>query len=667
MSLLLRLSSGLIVYSDTAANRLSTFGGNSWGQSLGGSCTVSDVCSTATDALRVCPHLLNSLFGSLANPSQLSLSHVQFSWAGITVVQTPSHHLSPTLAQHTCSPWPDLERDDLNIRYGLYSFLAVCGTGLCLLKPVAVALFGNLVPAPPRSNENQRSLVIEQWSTGWLTFSDFLTRPPISQLLREVVTKPKVYLAQFVCRPGSITSGSKTHEYDGVLASEPGERRSRKRATKSGGSATPSTTSRGRSRKRQRVAVAPKPKTVRKGRLFACHFYAHDTVAHECCRHYKFDEVRDIKRHMTEEGRGNHRQPIHCVICFSLFDTFAERSAHLRLRTCRAGVCNFDASGLNEDQIASIRGLKKSRGEDEKEFWFKIWDIIFPGEQRPLSPYSDDVDELATRRRVAPRMALGVQQLGLRLGWSDNDVQEVIRVLDSSWGPGLAVSPSPVEQHTSSQAVIGIQSSPTPSSRPSNSSTRSIQSQVFPNSSAPATASLQSPPNSASPTNTANFSGLQPRSRSNPFQSPFEPFNAPRNPHRARVAHMSYNLALSNHSAVAQQQWMANQTDWPRFRTNNMLTTNLPRVHYAGVGQAQSPYAPPVPGLNLYSQGLNQRQATINPIITDNWTRFINDPVIAHDTLGDEEYQSPSSLLPSEHCECQREPGRSPKRCYLHY
>ncbi|KAK1545802.1 hypothetical protein CPAR01_03304 [Colletotrichum paranaense] len=652
MSLLLRFSSGLIVNSDTVANRLSTVGGNSLGQSSG-PCTVVDVCSTATDALGGCPTFFDSLFSSLS--SQLNHSHVQLSPAGVAVLQTPSRHLGPTLAQHTCSQWPVFKIDDVKVRHGLYNLLAVCGTGLYLLKPVAVVLFAKWVPAALCPNENPSSQISGNSSTGWRAFSDLLARPTIPQLLRELYTAPGLYLKHLVYIPKSSTTGGGSEKTSGSggVASGTDQSRRRKRATKSSGSTASSTTSRGRGEKRPRVAVAPKAKAVRKGRLFACHFYAHDTVAHECCRHYKFDEVRDIRRHLTEEGRGNHRQPIHCVICFSLFTTFAERSAHIRSQTCRPGVCDFDASGLNEDQIASIRGLKKSRSDDQKEFWFKIWDIIFPGEQRPASPYSEDVDELATRRRVAPRMVVGVQQLGLQLGWSDHDVQAVIRVLDSSWGQGPGVPPSTVEQHNSSQAANGTRGPP---SSP-------IQNQVF-SGSAPTAASLMSPPNSLGPTNITYIGGSQPRSTLDSFQSPYQPFNAPRDSHQARAAHISYNLALmDHHSSAAQQHWTAHQTNRSGFRTNPMLNTTSPQVHYAAMRQTQSRFNTTEPGVNVFPQGLNQPQPANNPVITDNWARLLDGHTIASDNEG---YQSPSNLLPPEHCECRREPGRSPRPCFLH-
>ncbi|KXH34398.1 hypothetical protein CSIM01_00309 [Colletotrichum simmondsii] len=601
---------------------------------------------------------------SLSNSSQLNRSHVQLSPAGVAVLQTPSRHRGPTLAQHTCSQWPVFGFDDVKVRHGLYNLLTVCGTGLYLLKPAAVALFAKWVPAALCPNENPSSQVSGHLSSGWRAFSDLLARPPIPQLLRELYTAPGLYLKHLVCIPKSSTTGGGSDQASGSggVASGTDQSRRRKRATKPSGSAASSTTSRGRGGKRPRVAVAPKAKAVRKGRLFACHFYAHDTVAHECCRHYKFDEVRDIRRHLTEEGRGNHRQPIHCVICFSMFTTFAERSAHIRSRTCRPGVCDFDASGLNEDQIASIRELKKPRGGDEKEFWFKIWDIIFPGEQRPASPYSDDVDELATRRRVAPRMAVGVQQLGLQFGWNDHVVQAVIRVLDNSWG--LGVPPSPVEQDNSSQAANSARGPPpSPTFHPSSSSSRSVQNQVFPGF-IPAAASLMSPPNSLGPTNIAYIGGSQPRSTFASFQSPYQPFNAPRDSHQARAAHISYNLALmDHHSSAAQQHWTAHQNNRSGFRTSPMLNTTSPRVHYAAIRQTQSRFNTTEPGVNVFPQGLNQPQPTNNPVITDTWTRLLDGHTIASDNEG---YQSPSNLLPPEHCECRHEPGRSPRACFLH-
>ncbi|OHE91970.1 hypothetical protein CORC01_12758 [Colletotrichum orchidophilum] len=438
MTSLLRLPGSLLFSSDSVANRLPTLGPTGWGQS-----SLVDIWSNAADALRSCPPLFNSLFASLSKPSQINLTHVHFSPAGIAVLPIPfGPPLNHPVVQHGQPPvfeHGSVKRQTQDSLHDVFTFnsLAACGACFYLLKPAAAALLADWVPtaAPcspgsPCLSPKQRSLDV---GSSWLPLNNPLAHlPPIPHLLRGLFTKSWRYLEQLVARlrrPGHDTAGDGPR---GPAGSASGPKKRRKQSSRSSGNSTSSDTSRKKSRRGgsgQKIAVASRTKARSKGKLFACHFYANDTVTHSGCRHYKFEHVKDIKRHFTVKSRGNHRQPIHCVICFSLFDTSDELGDHLREQGCQRGVCTFDNSGLNEDQIGRIRDLKMSDHENEKEFWYAIWDIVFPGQQRPFSPYLDDVEELATRQQVDPWMVEGMQGLNL----SDHVLELVMNVYNSIW------------------------------------------------------------------------------------------------------------------------------------------------------------------------------------------------------------------------------------------
>ncbi|KAK1988040.1 hypothetical protein LZ30DRAFT_700654 [Colletotrichum cereale] len=436
MALLLRLSDSLV------ASRGQTFHGSSSSHSPVPPSLV-DICSNAANALKI------SWLCSVPSPSRrINIAYLDFSPAGIAFLQTPFDHLSVEHAQRPLVEpcWVEHPSHGFLHDFARYNFLAACGTSLFFfLGPVATTLSVDWVPAAAFClYPHRETLTRNRVSPRWLPLRNLVANsPPIPGLFRRFITTPVHYLMQLVIRLrafGNHIAGGETGGPVG-LDSASGSKARGKRHARSDRSSTPSDTSRKKNKllrgEGQRTATKTKAKVDKKRKTFACHFYKHDPVTHSRCRGYCFAGVRHAKRHYTDKGRGQHRQPIHCPRCFTTFNTNDENQVHIRQTNCELGECGFDLSLLSDDKINEIRDLKCGRGDDGSGVWFKIWDIIFEGQERPLSPYSDDVEELAVRRRVEPRMAEGLQELRLPEAY----YQQVMGVYRRHWGLDPMVTP----------------------------------------------------------------------------------------------------------------------------------------------------------------------------------------------------------------------------------
>lgn len=130
--------------------------------------------------------------------------------------------------------------------------------------------------------------------------------------------------------------------------------------------------------------LAPTEHLGNEGQLtFACPFYKHDPIAHRSCifRHTS-TKTNYVKQHL----RRHHLQPRHCPICGEKFGAESEKNDHIRSSTCEQQ--EFQHAGLTESQREQIEQIPRS--EQPEERWYKMWDIIFPGEPRPASPYIRD-------------------------------------------------------------------------------------------------------------------------------------------------------------------------------------------------------------------------------------------------------------------------------------
>lgn len=125
------------------------------------------------------------------------------------------------------------------------------------------------------------------------------------------------------------------------------------------------------------------------GPFFACPFYKHDMASHHRCLSLALRRVRDVKQHLVRR----HLQPLFCVVCGATFASQDLQESHMLERLCLRPDNFRRPSGITNShrQKLATRVSKMLSGAEQ---WFSVWDIIFPGEARPQSPYvSDDFVE----------------------------------------------------------------------------------------------------------------------------------------------------------------------------------------------------------------------------------------------------------------------------------
>jgi len=132
---------------------------------------------------------------------------------------------------------------------------------------------------------------------------------------------------------------------------------------------------------------------------FACPFRKHDpqTYAilrgHARCAVAKLPSVSRVKEHLFR----CHLAPIHCPRCWRVFDSSQELESHMLVqaeRICDVGNSGNPPKGITAEQAKVLRSRKKSSArQSEEDRWMEIYQVLFPGEPRPKSPYFDEVQD----------------------------------------------------------------------------------------------------------------------------------------------------------------------------------------------------------------------------------------------------------------------------------
>ncbi|KAK8073184.1 hypothetical protein PG994_004083 [Apiospora phragmitis] len=120
-------------------------------------------------------------------------------------------------------------------------------------------------------------------------------------------------------------------------------------------------------------------------RQFLCPFFFQGRLGVACDG--KFNRIGDVRQHVYRR----HRQPIHCPVCGRTFTSEPDSTAHINQQSCIEVVCHIP--GVTRDQWADIcdraHAAPHTVNGGDVERWFAIWDILFPGEPRPPTPYVD--------------------------------------------------------------------------------------------------------------------------------------------------------------------------------------------------------------------------------------------------------------------------------------
>ncbi|KAH7395480.1 hypothetical protein BKA64DRAFT_59994 [Cadophora sp. MPI-SDFR-AT-0126] len=130
---------------------------------------------------------------------------------------------------------------------------------------------------------------------------------------------------------------------------------------------------------------------------FACPFRKRDpqtyTVLgrHTRCVIAQLKSVSRVKEHLFR----CHLAPIHCPRCWCEFDTLTNLEDHIKAENiCKKRDSGHPPKGITAEQERILRSRKKSpAGQSEEERWMEIYQLLFPNEPCPTSPYVEEVDD----------------------------------------------------------------------------------------------------------------------------------------------------------------------------------------------------------------------------------------------------------------------------------
>ncbi|TLS29663.1 hypothetical protein PpBr36_01896 [Pyricularia pennisetigena] len=119
--------------------------------------------------------------------------------------------------------------------------------------------------------------------------------------------------------------------------------------------------------------------------LWACPFCKWKPLRYQGCHTYKLKEISRVKQHL----RRKHRIPLHCEVCSEEFADEEARLAHVRTRSCSSRSCVQKTwEGVTPEQQELLE-RRAERNKTKVEQWYSIYEILFPGQTPPASPYVD--------------------------------------------------------------------------------------------------------------------------------------------------------------------------------------------------------------------------------------------------------------------------------------
>ncbi|KAI6363419.1 hypothetical protein MCOR25_005911 [Pyricularia grisea] len=120
--------------------------------------------------------------------------------------------------------------------------------------------------------------------------------------------------------------------------------------------------------------------------LWACPFCKWKPLRYQGCHTYKLKEISRVKQHL----RRKHRIPLHCDVCSEEFADDEARLAHVRAQSCSLSQNCVQKTweGVTPEQQELLE-RRAERNKTKVEQWYSIYEILFPGQTPPASPYVD--------------------------------------------------------------------------------------------------------------------------------------------------------------------------------------------------------------------------------------------------------------------------------------
>ncbi|KAH7150283.1 hypothetical protein B0J13DRAFT_523347 [Dactylonectria estremocensis] len=130
--------------------------------------------------------------------------------------------------------------------------------------------------------------------------------------------------------------------------------------------------------------VKRKKTDERPDKALACPFYKKDPMRHGRCHGYLLSRISYVKQHLFR----HHLQPFYCPLCNAEFGTNANlRDDHIRDQACEKRPSSERPDGMTPMQEQKLRSTRAKQKQTEEEQWYEIFELLFPGTERPSSPY----------------------------------------------------------------------------------------------------------------------------------------------------------------------------------------------------------------------------------------------------------------------------------------
>ncbi|KAI5918055.1 hypothetical protein F4810DRAFT_606439 [Camillea tinctor] len=94
--------------------------------------------------------------------------------------------------------------------------------------------------------------------------------------------------------------------------------------------------------------------------------------------------IRDVKQHLHRR----HTSEYYCPRCFQVFNDPQRYEAHNTSVTPCSRSPSSQLEGITIEQGRAL-SKKSNKNHTEDKQWFTIWDILFPGSEKPSSAYID--------------------------------------------------------------------------------------------------------------------------------------------------------------------------------------------------------------------------------------------------------------------------------------
>jgi hypothetical protein len=184
--------------------------------------------------------------------------------------------------------------------------------------------------------------------------------------------------------------------------------------------------------KRRKAVQSEKPQ-----KSLACPYWKKDMFEHSTCCRFQLSRVRDVKFHLQRK----HTPKDYCQRCQKTFADDHSLQAHITLGKCSRRDPT-ELNGISHRQSDELR-KKSQKNASVEEQWFAIWDILFPGHQKPSTVYVDtDLAQIMRQFREhcesqGPTMIAELVESDP--AWLSFDtIEEQRRILRSSIAQGIA-------------------------------------------------------------------------------------------------------------------------------------------------------------------------------------------------------------------------------------